>query len=152
MPSATGKEKIAARLGRVGSEFATAVKDALLPELQQHTKLLFDHSERLDRHEQALKEIVSILRVHSGMLGDHNERLARLETRAESFERSVNQRFESLERTVNQRFESFERSMDRGFSLLSDRIGDLAGEIRGVLELRDRVSKIEARLGMSQDH
>ncbi len=149
MASRNGQGRMPVWVGRLAGEFATAVKQTLLPELQEHTKLLSEHSAQLGRHEEALQAIISVLREHSAILRDHSERLGRLETRTESLEHSVNQRFESLEHSVNQRFESLERSMDQGFRLLSDRLGDLAGEIRSNLELRDRVAKIEGRLGLT---
>jgi ABC-type transporter Mla subunit MlaD len=174
-------ERVPSWLGRFSTEFAGAIKAALLPELQEHTKLLTRHSDQLDRHEQTLQAIITVLREQAVTLHEHNDRLARLETRTESLERSMEQGFrllsertESLERSMDQGFrllsertESLERSMEQGlrlssermdqsFRLLSDRIGDLservgflAEQVRDNLELRDRVTKIEARLGMT---
>jgi hypothetical protein len=103
MASRSVKERVPAWLGRLGGEFANALQSVLLPELQQHTKLLSQHSAQLDQQENTLQAIVTVLSEHSAILRDHTERLARLEARTESLE----------------------RSMDQGFRLLSDRIGDL---------------------------
>jgi len=99
----------------LAGHFASAVKDALLPELKEHTRLLGEHSARLDKHEELLQAILAVLREHSLILREHGERLARIEGRMEG---------------------------------LSDRMVDLAAEIRSNLQLRDRVTKIEAHLGL----
>lgn len=82
-------EKVPAWFGRLGTEFANALKSALLPELQEHTKLLVQHSAQLDQHEHTLQSVVTVLKEHSVILRNDSERLARLETRAESLENSV---------------------------------------------------------------
>jgi hypothetical protein len=133
MASRNPTEKVPARLRRLGSEFTNALKAALLPELQEHTKLLLQHSAPLNRHEETLQGVRTVLREQAAILRDHSEPLARFESR----------------------IESLERIMDQGFRLLSDRMGDLsdgmgelAEQVRDNLQLRDRVTKIEARLGL----
>ena len=136
MASNNGREKAPAWVRRFGTELANALKATLLPELQEHTKLLSQHSAQLDRHEATLQGIISVLHEHSTILRQHGERLAGLEARTESLE----------------------RTMEQGFRLLLDRVGDLcnrivelAGQVRDNLELRDRVTRIEARLGLPSD-
>jgi ABC-type transporter Mla subunit MlaD len=140
-------EKLPTWLGRLTTEFAGAIKATLLPELQEHTKLLTQHSAQLDQHEQTLQGIIAVLREQAVTLHEHSDRLARLETRSEGLERSMEQGFrllsertESLERSTEQGFrllserfetrtESLERSMEQGFRLLSDRMSDLSDRV-----------------------
>jgi hypothetical protein len=140
MASRNIRGRAPAWLGRLGGELAEGLRSALLPELQEHTKLLSQHSAQFVQQENTLQGIISVLREHSGtlrehstILREHSERLARLETRTESLERSVDQGF----RLLSDR-------MDQSFRLLSDRIGDLsdgvgeiAVQVRDNLQLRD---------------
>ena len=73
------------------------------------------------------------------------EDLARLEARTESLERSMDQGFRLLSDRMDQSF----RLLSDRIGDLSDRIGELAAQVRDNLELRDRVTKIEARLGLT---
>ncbi|MBV8054831.1 MAG: hypothetical protein JOZ29_07735 [Deltaproteobacteria bacterium] len=60
MASRSVKEQVPAWMGRLGAEFADALKSALLPELRQHTKLLSQHSAQLDQQENTLQGIVTV--------------------------------------------------------------------------------------------
>jgi len=139
-------EKVAAWLGRPSPEFANALKSTLLPELQEHTKILSRHSAQLEQHEQTLQGGVTILR-DSAILRDHSERLARLEARTEGLERSVDQGFRLLSDRMDQSF----RLLSERIGDLSDRVGDLALQVRDNLQLRGRVTKMEARVGLTPD-
>lgn len=118
--------------GRIPSwlpRLASALKEALLPELRQHgealteivavlrehsstlhehSSILREHTEILRQHGEALVEIVAVLHEHSAILQAQRERLAHMEGRLEI----------------------------------------LTGEIRSNLELHDRVSRMEAKLEM----
>jgi hypothetical protein len=49
-----------------------ALKGALLPELQEHLRLLSHHSAQLDRQENTLEGITSAQREHSVVLHEHS--------------------------------------------------------------------------------
>ena len=140
-------EKIPVWLGRLSTQFANALKSALLSELQEHTKLLSQDSAQLERHEHTLQDVIAVLREHSAISRDHSERLARLDTRTESLERSVDHGFRLLSDHIDQSF----RLLSERIGDLSDRVGELGLQVRDNLQLRDRVTKIEARLGLPSD-
>jgi hypothetical protein len=62
------KEKAPAWLGRLSTEFANALQQVLLPELQEHTPLLSRHSTQLDQQSSTLQGIISVLQDHSRVL------------------------------------------------------------------------------------
>ena len=62
---------------------ASALKDALLPELKQHTEILREHTGILHQHSEALGQIVAVLHEHSDILQALRERMAHLEGKIE---------------------------------------------------------------------
>jgi recombinational DNA repair ATPase RecF len=80
MPRSNGK--VPAWLPRV----ASAIKDALLPELKEHTRILEQHTQLLEQHSQALNQMIAILHSHDERLRDHGERLVRIEGRLDSID------------------------------------------------------------------
>jgi hypothetical protein len=117
--------------------------------LQEHSALLREHSAILREQSTNLQEQAVILREHSAILREHStslqehsallreqgERTARLEGRVDGLERTTQQGFGLL----SDRMAGLERSIDR-----------LTAEIRVSLELRDRVARIEEKIGMSR--
>jgi chromosome segregation ATPase len=117
--------------------------------LRQHSSTLQEHSTLLREHSAMMQEQAGILREHSGILREHTtslqehstllreqgERMSRLEGRVDGLERTTEQGF----RTLSDHMAGLERSIDR-----------LGAEVRVSLELRDRVARIEEKIGMTR--